>query len=221
MNRSLCGFRLFVAVSIAALAASGCSTVIQTTAPDDHARIASRMALEEAAANVAASPWPKPASSSLADRLAGASSGGDRASRDGAVDAYVAKLTLSDHGNDDLIADAARHLEAAGALKSVAQTVCDSPAPRLSDVALLENAIADLRQTRSIYVSALRRLNGDKSDVDHLKRDFDKAIKELGSVADDLAKSAINQRASDFATPAPANGRPAPFDFASGGTTGR
>ncbi len=205
MKRNRRGLRLFVVASFAAFAASGCSTVIQTAAPDDQAHVAGRMALEEAAASVAASPWPKPASSSLADRLAGASSGGEKISRDDAVDAYVVKLSASGRGDTGLLADAARHLEAAGALKLVAQTVCDSPAPRLSDVALLEDAIADLRQTRSIYVSALKQINGDKNDVDHLKRDFDNAIKDLGSVADDLAKSAMKQRTSNFAAPAPAN----------------
>jgi hypothetical protein len=205
VKRNRRGLRLFVVASIAAFAASGCSTVIQTAAPDDQAHVASHMALEEAAASVAASPWPKPASSSLADRLAGASSGGEKISRDDAVDAYAVKLLASGRGDTGLLADAARHLEAAGALNAVAQTVCDSPAPRLSDVALLEDAIADLRQTRSIYVSALKQINGDKNDVDHLKRDFDKAIKDLGSVADDLAKNAMKQRTSNFAAPASAS----------------
>jgi hypothetical protein len=186
-------------------AVSGCSTVIQTAAPEDQAHIASRMALEEAAANVAASPWPKPTSSTLTDVFAGAPTLTDRISSDDAVDAYVAKLSASGDGDALLLADAARHIDAANALTAVAQTVCDSPAPRLSDVALLEDAIADLRQTRSIYVAALKRLDGGKNDVAHLKRDFDKAIKELGSVADDLAKSAMKRSAGSFASPASAN----------------
>jgi hypothetical protein len=191
--------RRFVGIAAAAIAFAGCSTVIKTSGSDDQAYAAERAALAEAAGRLAASPWPKPSSSSLADRLAGAEPRGEKISRDDAVEAYVGALRVGENSKIALEGDAARHLDAARALKVAAEVACDSASPRLSDVALMEDAIADLRETRSIYVSSLKKLDADKGAIDRLKTDFDAAIRELAAAADALAEVAMKRQSKNFA----------------------
>ncbi|HNR77113.1 MAG TPA: hypothetical protein PKM48_08275 [Parvularculaceae bacterium] len=181
----------------ASLAVSACSTVIKTSAAESPIDAADRQALIAAAAEVASSPWPKPSSSSLADRLAGEA--GEKISRDDAIEAYLVKIGESADPERAIMSDASRHLSAAAALKSAADSACEAENPRLSDVALLEDAIGDLRETRSIYVSALKKIDGDDAVIDQLKTDFDDAIKDLGVAADRLAASAMKRRAHNYA----------------------
>ena len=192
---------LRLACAAAALAAAGCSTVIKTKAADDAAGAAERSALVEAAATTAWAPWPKPSSSSLAERLAGGEKETVRVSRAEAVDAYVEQLSAMDDAQGALISDAGRHLQAMASLKAAAETAFEGANARLSDVALIEDAISDLRETRSVYVAALKKIDGEKEIVSRLKRDFDDGIKALGDVADDLAESAVKRRTENYAGP--------------------
>lgn len=189
------------ALAAVTLAACGCSTVIKTSSENDAAGAAERAALVEAAADAAWSPWPKPSSSSIAERLAGGEERPDKVSRNDAVDAYVSVLKSLPDGESVLIEDAGRHLNAAKTLKAAVEVARDSSRPRLSDVALVEDAIADLRETRTIYVASLKKIDGEKDALEKLKRDFDEAIKDLGDAADDLAENAMKNRAANFAGP--------------------
>ncbi|OFX05300.1 MAG: hypothetical protein A3E78_04770 [Alphaproteobacteria bacterium RIFCSPHIGHO2_12_FULL_63_12] len=182
-----------------ACAAMGCSTVIKTSSEDDTASVAERAALMEAAAGAAWAPWPKPSSSSIAERLTGGEPSPERISRDDAVEAYVDQLKNTTDGAAILMNDASRHLAAAKTLMVVAEEACDAASPRLSDVAILEDAIADLRETRTIYVASLKKIDAEKDMVEQVKRDFDRALKDLGDVADQLAENAMKRRADNFA----------------------
>lgn len=197
------GRRAAVAILAAALA-TGCSTVIRTASSEGETGAAEREALAEAAAEIAPAPWPKPSTSNFADRL-GAGPGSAAISRKDAIGAYVAILAMSADAEQTLSADAARHLDAAGRLTTAAELACDSPRPRLADVALIEEAIADLRQTRSIYLAAIDEIDGDDVLADRLKRDFDAVIKNLGAVADDLAANAMKRRTENLAGPGSAD----------------
>lgn len=192
------GFRR-MALTALALAAAGCSTVIKTSSEEDAASLAERAALIEAAAGAAWSPWPKPSASSIAERLAGGAPPSEHVSRDDAVDAYVAALNAAPDGEAVLIGDASRHLAAARALKVAAEEAFSAGSPRLSDVAIIEDAIADLRETRTIYVATLKKIDAEKDLVEQVKRDFDIALKDLGDVADQLAENAMKRRADNFA----------------------
>ena len=190
-------------LACAALASAACSTVIKTGSGfDENAGSAEREALRAAAADVARAPWPKPSSSSLAERLTGASPDGESVSRNDAVDAYVGRLRQSAAPEAGLLADADRHLESARALTSAAEEATETSHPRLSDVALVEDAIADLRETRAIYVASIKELDADDDRVDLIKKSFDVVIRDLGDVADDLAKSAMQKSSANFAGPA-------------------
>jgi len=196
------GFRRLAAAIILALSAGGCSTVIKSErAVVDKGGEADRAALRAAAANVADAPWPKPTSSSLAERLAGAEPEGDKLSRDDAVAAYVETLSETPDAENRLMADADRHILAARALNEVAEAACESTAPQMADVALLEDAIADLRETRAIYVASLKEIDGDKLNIELVKRSFDDVIKTLGDVADDLANNAVKKNSRNLAGP--------------------
>lgn len=190
---------------MAALAASGCSTVIKRSSTTDDAGAIERAALADAAATAAWAPWPKPSSSSFAERLTGGEAGADGVSRDDAVEAYVAELKVMPDAQLALVKDANRHLGAARLLREAADDACDSPNPRLSDVALLEDAIASLRETRSIYIASLKKIDGEKYILDQLKDGFDEAIRKLGDVADEMAENAMKRRTENFAGPDTAN----------------
>lgn len=177
---------------------SGCSTVIKTSSAETVAASApEHEALAEAAARAAWAPWPRPTSATIADRLVGAGAE-EEITRDDAVEVYVASLQSSGRGEAGLLADAGRQLDAARTLTAAAQEACDVASPRLSDVAHLEAAIGDLRQSRTIYVAALKKIDSDDAVKESLKRDFDKAIKGLGDAADSLAENAMKKRTGDF-----------------------
>lgn len=202
MILSSSGLRRLAAATILAFSACACSTVIKSERSQG-AKVteADREALRAAAANVADAPWPKPTSSSLAERLAGMEPEGDKLSRDDAVDAYVEALSEKPDAENRLMADADRHILAARALNEVAEAACESAAPQMADVALLEDAIADLRETRAIYVASLKEIDGDKLNIELVKRSFDDVIKTLGDVADDLANNAVKKNSRNFAGP--------------------
>lgn len=200
MKRSKGGLRRTVVAACAILASSACSTVIKNEAArENQAGAEARQALQQAAEEVARVPWPKPSSSSFADRIAGAGADGKRVSRDDAIKVYVAALAETADPETALMAEADRHLRAAGALMDVAAVATDSPSPRLSDVALIEDAISDLRETRAIYIASMKKLNAEDRDADRLKDSFDRVIKDLGEAADELAENAMNRRSENFA----------------------
>lgn len=173
------------------LATGACSTVLKTNGEVADAGSNEREALRAAAAEVAQTPWPKPSSSTLADRLAGAPEDAEKVSRDDAVKAYAGRLRAAPSAETVLMADAERHLEAARAMMKVAEETGAAARVRMSDVALIEDAIADLRETRAIYVACLKKIDADDAAADRLKESFKDVIKDLGDVADDLAENAM------------------------------
>jgi len=193
------------------MAVAGCSTVIKTSSEDDAGSLAGRAALIEAAAGAAWSPWPKPSSSSFAERLAGGEQRNESVSREDAIEAYVGALKKTPDGAAALMNDANRHLAAAEALKAAAEEACESQRPRLSDVAIIEDAIADLRETQKIYVASLKKIDAGKILIARVKDDFDGALKALGEVADNLAESAMKRRADNLAVAGASGGNASAF----------
>lgn len=187
---------------VVAFALPACSTVIRTTdAADNLVMTEERAALKEAAADLAWSPWPKPEGSSFAGQLTGADAGEDRMTRDRAVDIYLSSFGPDSDAGGRIAADARRHLVAAAALADIAERTSESPSPKLSDVAVLEASIADLRETRAVYLAALRRIDAEDEAIEAIRDPLDAAVKKLSRVADDLAESAMKKRSSNFAGP--------------------
>lgn len=187
-----------------ALSVAACSTVIRSEDGADVASMAEERAALKAAADEARwAPWPKQDQTSFATMIAGSaeSDGAPKLSRDDVVDHYLATLSKAPDAKAVLLADARRHIIAAQNLRQAAMLACDSPNPRLSDVAILESSIASLRETRAIYAATLKKLKSNRQVVDELKDAFDAEISALGETADDLAEAAVERRSSDFAGP--------------------
>ncbi|HBS33440.1 MAG TPA: hypothetical protein DEA40_17205 [Parvularcula sp.] len=186
--------------SLVMLSLPACSTVIRNAdASDAAAMTEARAALKVAAADLAWSPWPKPEDASFAARFSG---GGDddRMTRERAVEIYLASFGGADPAAR-IAADARRHLSAADALAGVAARASEGAGARLSDVAVLEASIADLRETRAVYIAALKKIDADGDTIDGVREPLDAAVKNLGRVADELAENAMKKRSSNFAGP--------------------
>ncbi len=191
-----------VVASFLAFALPACSTVIRSAdASDALVMTEERAALKEAAAELAWSPWPKPADKSFTGGDSDAGADDSRMTRERAVEIYLASFAPGADAGDRIAADARRHLVAASALAEIAERASESPSPKLSDVAVLEASIADLRETRAVYLAALRRIDADDKDIDAIRDPLDAAVKKLSRVADDLAESAMKKRSSSFAGP--------------------
>ncbi|MGF1543866.1 MAG: hypothetical protein ACFB00_05100 [Parvularculaceae bacterium] len=152
-----------------------------------------------AAADVEPDAWPRPTETAFADRVAGVfgratSEDGQRISRDDAVAAYVAALAARDEPYAALVDDAAEQLRAADRLARIAEDLATTADLTMADVAVLEQAILDLRASRRIYLDAWRRLDDawglpaatsiDRAQID---RAFEDTTRRVGAAADRLA----------------------------------
>ena len=179
-------------------ALSACSTVLRTAAGvDEQVMTEERAALKDAAAELAWSPWPKPEDTGFVARPG---DGDGRMTRERAVEIYLDSFDRKDAG-ERIAADARRHLVAAAALADAAERASEGPTPRLSDVALIEASITDFRETRAVYLAALRKIDADDKTLDAIRDPLDAAVKTLSRVADELADSAMKKRSSNFAGP--------------------
>lgn len=185
--------------AVVVLFSAGCSTTIKSDAwLLEQAATEERAALADAVSRVAETRWAKPSSSSFAERLTGTDLK-DRISRKDAAGEYVKTLMASNDAEAALMSDARDHLAAAEDLKGATEAARASPRPRLADVALVEDAISDLRETRSIYLASLEEIDGADENEKALRRAFDAILRELGDAADALAERAMEQSSGNFA----------------------
>jgi hypothetical protein len=198
---------LVAAASAAVLAASGgCSTVILSE-DSRHAAVAAveREALASAAAAVAETPWPREPQASLADRLTGVSAlpSSDANLAERFVD------SLAEPRKPVVLAAAFANIEAARRLSETGESALTAIRPAMSDVAVVEAAIADLKKNRDIYVASLKLIAraGEPVESEELRRlraGFSDAIGDLGRVADALAERMDDDATRTFASPAAA-----------------
>jgi hypothetical protein len=190
------------------LLASGCASVKIVSGPETSSVLTSstikpskpsrseRAALLAATRKVQETPWPRIEKASLSDRMVGALFGGDKQERDSnsvtrdeAVAIYVERLNRQPSPVSALMQDAnqcltnARHLAESGRVASTSIT------PRDNDIALLEEAIGDIRQSRDIYLAAMKKLrnNGEslsRDEIKDMKHAFTQTIADLGITAD-------------------------------------
>lgn len=183
----------------------GCSTVIFSEhSSTERTTAIEREALIEAAAAVSRTQWPKPENASWQARIVHI--GASRLSQSDAVDAYLASLGGDETRYVRVLDDAGAHLRAADGLTRAAANAAQSVRPVTADISIVEAAIGDLRQTRDIYVEALKVLDKQGEPVPaaslrQLKSDFDSAIKQLGAVADELADRVADDHTETFAGP--------------------
>lgn len=201
-NRSVASRAFCVWAAVAA--ASGCSTVVLSENQNSNREAAiEHAALAAAASAVSQTRWPKPVAVSWSERLAG---GAGRFSEDQAAEFYVAQLGAPPR-KAIVLADAAFHLSAAQSLIDAAGAASHALRPMMADVAVVETAIADLRQTREIYLSCLKQLgregeNVNADEVRELKAAFSFVLEKLGTAADEIAERAELDGSKTFAGPA-------------------
>lgn len=196
--------RAFLGATVIWMCLGGCSTAIfSENRASGRTVTVEREALAAAAAAVAETKWPEPQEESWGARLAGFIAGGDEAGKDGAVSAYLASMPPGAAPQAVIFADAARHLAAAAALAEAADAAAQSIRPQKNDIAIVESAIARLRENRDIYVAALKAVDRAGEPVDEdairlLKAEFNQAIKAVGAAADQLADSIARERNATF-----------------------
>jgi hypothetical protein len=181
---TLRAFALFAGASLL-LTAGGCSTVLVPEKSLSE-NVAERAALVEAAAAVAETRWPKPEAASWSDRLAGDATKSDVSESD-AARIYAASLETPRKAA--LLEDASRHIAAGRDLVGVAAAAAEAIRPAMSDVSVVEAAIADLRQARDIYLASLKLIGREgepvaSSESRELKSEFAAVIEDLGAAAD-------------------------------------
>lgn len=171
----------------------GCSTVVfsQNQAENRNAAI-ERDALVSAASAISETKWPQPRSASWTARLTGGSSDASLVSKDAAIEAYLKSLGAPPGRQTIVFSDAARHLDAANALVDAASLAAESIRPLMADVAIVEEAIGELRENRDIYLASLKELAHEGEMIDSvavraLKAEFNEAIEAVGEAADLLA----------------------------------
>jgi hypothetical protein len=184
------------------LAAGGCSTVVMSDrGASSAAAVVERDALTAAAAAVSDTPWPRTGAASFADRLSGSER---RPGRTEAATIYVA--SISGVKKPVILAAAAAHAESARRLAVVADSALEAIRPLMTDVAVVEDAIGELKDIREIYVEALKLIarQGEPVDAEEIRRvrgQFTLAIRELGAAADALAERADRDPTRTYAGP--------------------
>ena len=187
---------------------SACSTSLPTRSEsiEKQSGATEREALQQAVEDARQTRWTKPEKRNLGSILTGVVEGeSDLFTRENAIVEYVALLRLE---NDPAVAmdrDVQSTLKAVDQLILVSEETLEALNPRMSDVDLLENVIADLGETRTIYLKALSyierdTLNGEKSLLrNSIKASFGSRLLALGDVADDIADFAHNERKATIA----------------------
>ena len=200
--------KLFGLVAFSVLPLTACSTSVQTRSAslESNAVAVERLALQDAAEAVRETRWTKPEKKDLSALLAGViGDSGTRFTRENAIVEYVALLNREADPVLAINQDIEKTLHATDELIAVSKETADALNPRMSDVALLESAIADLGETKSIYLSALSFMERDRKTDDialmrgAVKESFSRKLSWLGDVADELADRAHKERKETIA----------------------
>lgn len=183
---------------ILALGASGCATVTLYGDSGQARPAAERLALNAAVEALSDTPWPQPEKSSLLNVMGGVLFGdggdGERMTEDRAVQIYLASAAKTAPDVSTVVdADAQALLRAALQVSMAADAAAYAPVASKDDVEVLETAIADLRESRDMFVRAYRSLQKDGAPVadariTHVKTAFSSAMKEIGASADIIAE---------------------------------
>ncbi|MEL7487577.1 MAG: hypothetical protein AAGJ87_10230 [Pseudomonadota bacterium] len=166
-----------------------------------------RQALKDAAEHVSKIHWPEPQAAGWSARLAGVVSGSKSTgvTRKDAIDAYLLVLASSDDPTRRLVSDAETQLRAADAMANAAEDAAFAQRPSMSDVAIVEAAIGDLREARDIYIASAKVVAATDAEKDAivaaLKTDYARAITEIGQAADLIADRVASDRTRTIAQP--------------------
>lgn len=205
-------------VFLAAGALSACASV-KILPPEANATSASQAAtaghserqeLVQAARMLADTPWPEVTETSLANRMVSVLFGredvAEGTSREEALEVYVASLSATPgSASSTLMHHADNTLRAARIVAERGRLAATAINPSTDDIAVLEDAIGDVRASRDMYIAALKQLKSDghlipDGDVAELQAAFSQTIRDIGSTADLVAeRSMAGHQASELA----------------------
>lgn len=195
-------------VALLALPLAACSTSLPTRSASIEATpgATERIELQKAAEAVRTTRWTKPEKQDLGALLTGVvGESGTRFTRENAIVEYVALLNRDADPVVAINQDIAKTLQATDHLIAVSQETVEALNPRMTDVDLLETVIADLSETRTIYLRALTFVERGKDDDDAkslrgaTKEAFEDRLAGLGDVADEIADRAHKTRKATIA----------------------
>ncbi len=196
-----------------ALLGAGCASVkIQMPGSQNQAVMVSheRTALALSANQLKNTPWPKPTKTKASGRMINMLFGADEEkglNKEQACEIYVDGLRDgSGLTHLKVLADADETLSQGRALAEAGRMTTQAIQPTSDDVAMMEAAIADLQESRDMYVMSLKKLRNDGEDVSsseikELKRAFTQTIIDIGRAADVVAEKAAQNKASQYAEP--------------------
>jgi len=170
-----------------------------------------RVALASASNALASKPWPaiagRNASAKLVNLLFGKNDT-DGLSRDAACARYVDGLGVSPEQLGIRIqADADVTLAEGRVVAEMGRQASQSMQPNQDDVVLMESAIADLREARTMYVMSLKlaRSRGapvSNSQIEALSQAYHQTMTDIGKAADVVAQKAADDTSARYAQPA-------------------
>ena len=169
-----------------------------------------RQELVQAARELQSTPWPEVTEASLASRMVsvlfGRESEREGTSREEALEVYVASLSAAPSSAPSmLMRHADTTLRAARTVAERGRLAATAINPSTDDIAVLEEAIGDVRASRDMYIAALKLLKSDghvvpDGDVAELQAAFSQTIRDIGSTADLVAeRSMAPHQASELA----------------------
>lgn len=216
-------YAILTASLLAALSANGCASVklapvetFQPAARSVSTGHSERQALVSATRELKQTPWPDVTETSLTERMVSILFGGDEEetgmTRDEALQLYVSSLKtdsaspvilLTRHADNTL--RSARNVAESGRLAATAIN------PDTDDIAVLEDAIADIRFSRDMYISAMKMLKSDGYDVsgdemDEIRAAFSQTIRDIGTTADAVAERAMSPHQTSQLASTPSSG---------------
>ncbi|NHK27828.1 hypothetical protein FF098_007940 [Parvularcula flava] len=170
-----------------------------------------RQELVQAARQLESTPWPEVTEASLTNRMVSVLFGREEVSegtsREEALDIYLASLNASpSNAPSTLMRHADNTLRAARKVAERGRMAATAINPSADDIAVLEEAIGDVRASRDMYIAALKRLKSDghivpDGDVAELQAAFSQTIRDIGSTADMVAARSMDRhQASELAS---------------------
>ncbi|GGD01493.1 hypothetical protein [Aquisalinus flavus] len=168
------------------------------TAPTGYSE---RQDLVQAARKLENTPWPEVTEASLANRMVSVLFGredvAEGTSREDALEVYVASLSAApSSAPSTLMRHADNTLRAARTVAERGRLAATAINPSTDDIAVLEEAIGDVRASRDMYIAALKQLKSDghmipDGDVAELQAAFSQTIRDIGSTADLVAERSM------------------------------
>ncbi|WP_306250579.1 hypothetical protein [Parvularcula sp. IMCC14364] len=201
-------------MGVAAVGFSGCASVkiaMPGAATDEAVSLAGvheRAALVSATRQLDRTPWPEITEENFSGRMMTALFGGeqknDGVSRDAALEAYAAMLAAERSPQAVLMQDANATLRHARMVSESGRQAAYAMNPSSGDISVLESAIADVRESRDMYVGTLRLLRKKGFDIDRdfeqeLKKAFTQTIQDIGTSADIVADRVSSAATAQYA----------------------